>query len=166
MEINASTQRTYRDSIAMMTEPSSTASMDGGQTNGLYLCEHCLLVQSIPTKHCKLCDSCCNKFDHHCLYICSCVGLRNHRTFVYFLISSLVCTSIFLFSLYRYFADYSAELNVYNKDKLLGDQIGVVYVLFASGFYNWLGVLFVVNSLSILMVVFLNLYQLFAALTL
>lgn len=159
MELNANTQRTYRDSVSLMCEPSSTASMDGGQTNALFMCEHCLLVQSIPTKHCKLCERCCSKFDHHCLYICSCVGLKNHRTFMYFLISSIVCTTIFIYSLYRYFVAYADELDIYNRDKPLGEQIGVVYVVFASGFYNWLAVLFVVNSFSMIMVIFLTLYQ-------
>lgn len=159
MAINANTQRSYKDSVTLMTEPSSTASMDGCETNGLYLCEHCLLVQSIPTKHCKLCEGCCQKFDHHCLYICSCVGLKNHRPFVYFLLSSIVCTTIFIFSLYSYFDQYALDLAIYNKDKPLGDQISLVYVFFASGYYNWLGVLFVVNSLSMIMVIFLTLYQ-------
>lgn len=159
MELNKPYQRSYKDSISLMTEPSSTASMDGGETNQLFMCEHCLLVQSIPTKHCKLCERCCSKFDHHCLYICSCVGLRNHRPFINFLVSSIVCTSIYLYSLYAYFVAYANELTVLNSNKLFEDQITFSYVLFSSAFHIWLAILLIVNGFSMLMVVFLFLYQ-------
>ena len=159
LQLNANSQKSYRDSINLITEPSSTASMDGGETNPLFLCEHCLLVQSIPTKHCKLCEACCSKFDHHCLYICSCVGLKNHRPFIYFLISSIICTSIYLQSLYSFFVNYSAELDAFNTNKPIDEQITFFYALFASSFHIWLMILLIVNSFSMIMVLFLILYQ-------
>ena len=36
------------------------------------------------TKHCKLCNGCCNGFDHHCMWLTSCVGYNNHRVFILF----------------------------------------------------------------------------------
>lgn len=159
MKINAQNMKSSKDSISWLTEPSSTASMDGGQTTPMFFCEYCLMVQSIPTKHCKLCESCCPKFDHHCLYICNCVGLKNHRTFIYFLISSITCTNIFLFSLYCYFSDYNQKLIEINKNKPFEDQINLLYMLFSSTMHIWFSVLVVVNGFSIFMVLFLLLYQ-------
>jgi len=49
-------------------------------------CEICCIVQPYRTKHCHLCERCIHKFDHHCIWIGSCVGELNHRIFYVFLI--------------------------------------------------------------------------------
>ncbi|XP_064394108.1 uncharacterized protein LOC135341470 isoform X1 [Halichondria panicea] len=36
------------------------------------------------TKHCKLCQGCCRGFDHHCTWLSSCIGYKNHRLFIIF----------------------------------------------------------------------------------
>jgi hypothetical protein len=40
-------------------------------------------IKSIPyrTKHCKECDRCVRKFDHHCFWVGGCVGELNHGKF-------------------------------------------------------------------------------------
>lgn len=49
-------------------------------------CEICRLDQ-IPyrAKHCKECNRCVRKFDHHCFWIGGCVGELNHRSFYGFI---------------------------------------------------------------------------------
>jgi len=37
-------------------------------------------------KHCKKCDKCIHKFDHHCFWIGGCVGELNHRKFYLFVL--------------------------------------------------------------------------------
>ena len=48
-------------------------------------CEICNVEQPYRTKHCRECDKCVRKYDHHCFWIGGCVGELNHRKFLYFL---------------------------------------------------------------------------------
>ncbi|GAM25291.1 hypothetical protein SAMD00019534_084660, partial [Acytostelium subglobosum LB1] len=40
----------------------------------------------IRSKHCKRCNACILKYDHHCFFIGQCVGLHNHKAFCLFLL--------------------------------------------------------------------------------
>ena len=37
------------------------------------------------SKHCRICDTCIEKFDHHCIWINNCVGAKNFKYFLYFI---------------------------------------------------------------------------------
>ena len=52
------------------------------------------------TKHCKLCNGCCNGFDHHCMWLTSCVGYNNHRVFVLFTIALGLDNFLFVWQAY------------------------------------------------------------------
>ncbi|XP_055516208.1 palmitoyltransferase ZDHHC12-A isoform X4 [Leucoraja erinacea] len=47
------------------------------------------LKQPMRSKHCQSCQHCVRRYDHHCPWIENCVGERNHRFFMLYLISQL-----------------------------------------------------------------------------
>lgn len=80
----------------------SVAKQDRGQLGlgtrpELYsFCVHCEVVVGPMTKHCKLCEVCVKGFDHHCMWLMSCIGCRNHRMFVLFIISLVIENFLFV----------------------------------------------------------------------
>ncbi|CAM8956348.1 unnamed protein product [Rhodiola kirilowii] len=44
-------------------------------------CPYCNVVQPPRSKHCQDCDKCVLQFDHHCVWLGTCIGQRNHCRF-------------------------------------------------------------------------------------
>jgi palmitoyltransferase ZDHHC13/17 len=57
------------------------------------LCPDCLVVRTPRSRHCNTCNTCVERYDHHCPWINNCVGVNNHAYFICFLFF-LVCTII------------------------------------------------------------------------
>lgn len=76
-------------------------------TPRLRRCGYCLLQQPMRAKHCQVCNRCVRRFDHHCPWIENCVGERNHRWFVVYLVVQLLAL---LWALHIAFAGVSPRV--------------------------------------------------------
>jgi len=61
-------------------------------------CKACRRIKPMRTHHCRACGQCSMKMDHHCPWVNTCVGWRNHRHFLSFLLYLWLGCSFFLLS--------------------------------------------------------------------
>eukprot|EP00164_Ancoracysta_twista_P003634 GFYU01004871.1.p1 GENE.GFYU01004871.1~~GFYU01004871.1.p1 ORF type:complete len:373 (-),score=61.30 GFYU01004871.1:207-1325(-) len=60
-------------------------------------CSRCAVPQALRTKHCYDCDRCIPKFDHHCVWIGTCVAEGNHARFWWYLLCETVLIGFSIF---------------------------------------------------------------------
>jgi len=61
------------------------------KANGeIRFCKKCQARKPDRAHHCSTCRRCVLKMDHHCPWLATCIGLRNHKAFLLFLIYTTV----------------------------------------------------------------------------
>jgi len=58
------------------------ARMERKKTGALRSCKWCASYKPDRTHHCRECNFCVLRLDHHCPWVYNCVGYRNHKYFV------------------------------------------------------------------------------------
>ena len=54
------------------------------------MCPDCRVLRTPRSRHCAICNRCCDRFDHHCPWINNCVGLNNNNSFVCFIYTLVI----------------------------------------------------------------------------
>ncbi|XP_017782887.1 PREDICTED: palmitoyltransferase ZDHHC3 [Nicrophorus vespilloides] len=65
----------------------SDINLDSGGDNADWtICTRCETYRPPRAHHCRICEKCIRRMDHHCPWINNCVGERNQKYFIQFLI--------------------------------------------------------------------------------
>lgn len=80
-------------------------------------CVECNIIRPpIRCSHCYNCDACIIGFDHHCVWLGTCIGARNYLDFIFFLISIISLISLSEYLLFKEIIEVNQI-----KDSLLGE---------------------------------------------
>lgn len=60
-------------------------------------CKTCQMIRPPRSSHCAICSNCISILDHHCPFLSTCIGMRNYRFFILFLLF-LLQTELFFFA--------------------------------------------------------------------
>ncbi|KAF7312850.1 Palmitoyltransferase [Mycena kentingensis (nom. inval.)] len=75
-----------------------------GRLNGQTFCVQCMARKPLRSKHCRICERCVGRHDHHCPWVWNCIGANNHRQFVIFVSTLVLGVMVFDYLTYAFFS--------------------------------------------------------------
>jgi palmitoyltransferase ZDHHC9/14/18 len=123
----------------------------GNQLYKFKFCEVCRIFRPPRTSHCHVCNNCVLKFDHHCMWLGTCIGKNNYHTFFYFVSSlwlEIILTLALCFKNLDLHRELSGENGFFNSFKAY--PFTFIIILYAVLFLIFTSVLFLfhVNLIS------------------
>jgi len=111
-----------------------------GHMINLNYCYTCFHFRPPRTSHCAECDNCVQNFDHHCLWMGTCVGKRNYKYFYYILFLTSLCALIQTFSCVGYLVNHFKNSNF--------KSINSKYIVISLAFVIFFDVMFIIFFLT------------------
>ncbi|KUI64811.1 Palmitoyltransferase akr1 [Cytospora mali] len=119
-------------------------------------CVQCMIRTPLRSKHCRRCQRCVARHDHHCPWVYNCVGVNNHRHFFLYLVN--LTLSIFVLDgvLYYYYtaamATASEDCNIFGPVvcKIINtDTYTLLLSIWANLQLTWVGMLLFVQFIQV-----------------
>ena len=71
------------------------------------LCFECQIIALPRSYHCNVCRCCVQRYDHHCPWLNSCIGTKNHRSFIIFVTFQFIYLVSNLIQIVGFFVTFS-----------------------------------------------------------
>ncbi|KAI8811083.1 ankyrin repeat-containing domain protein [Cladochytrium replicatum] len=83
---------------------------EDGLLDPRHFCTSCCIRKPVRSKHCRICNRCVAKFDHHCQWTYNCIGAVNHRQFMVFVISLILGCWVYVHLSFSYLENMAPQL--------------------------------------------------------
>ncbi|KAG5606951.1 hypothetical protein H5410_028443 [Solanum commersonii] len=135
-------------SIENPTPTLSTEQIERRQSQSRGYCSKCQNGKPPRCRHCSVCQRCVLKMDHHCIWVVNCVGARNYKFFLLFVVYTFLITTLDTLVLLPSFIKFFRQ----TKDQsLLPGNIAVIFLVFVLNLAFSLSLLcFVIMHASLL----------------
>ena len=100
--------------------------------SGTPVCAICRIVKPIRSKHCELCGGCVLRMDHHCPWVNSCVGMKNHRSFFFIILCMITAASCHAYFMFQ-FVIGSLDTRSNSQDTSIFDEKLALFLMLHSG---------------------------------
>ena len=115
-------------------------SIEQKRYGGIRLCGRCLGTKPDRAHHCRQCNRCILKMDHHCPWVGNCIGFYNHKFFLNMLLYASLTSLLVAVTAYPVFVAVLAHEDVQLRIAyfvITGWILTATFCLFIAGFFGF-----------------------------